>query len=395
MSGTSKPRNRQERIDSLGIQKPRLIQWWHDANKVDVFARVGIAVTAAIAMLILCQTWRPPFAYRLGAIPARDLISRVTFEMPNVEETKVLQNNRRRETLAFYRNRTEPLKQLQAALRDQLFLVLGADAYDQLTEEEQIAFAQFYVGDESDDASDAPKVRFSMLKSVLADDKELKTLQETLDIAMRKNFEKGVIQTLTHSSDQGSKDMIRVYRAGLPDDSKPVEVSDVRVAEASVELVSQLKEQFRTRFSGKANQEEAIQKVAQMIADWIISRLKDYETLQYDDEKSEQARQKAAAAVDPVMTPYRVGDSQLAEAGKPLRPKELGLLEKEWGELVGKMGFTDNISRVVAYAGMIAALYLLCASYIFFVDDRTLLLDRWKLAKLLTVVVRRIVGVAK
>jgi putative nucleotidyltransferase with HDIG domain len=396
MSGTSKPRNRQERIDSLGIQKPRLIQWWHDANKTDVLTRVGIAVTAALLLLVLCQTWRPPFAFRVGAMPARDLISRVTFEVPNVEETKALQNSRRRETLAFYRNRTEPLKQLQAALRDQLFLVLSESSYEELTEEEKQAFSQFYKVDESNKPAegqtvDTPATRFAMLKDVLAEDKELKKLQESLDIAMKKNFEKGVILNLTHKPDQGSKDLIQVYRAGLPDDYKPVDVSDVRIAEASLELVKQLKEQFRTRFTSEEIKSESTQKVAQMIGDWIVTRLKGYETLQYDDERSELARQEAAALVEPVMTPYRYGESQLAEAGKPLTVKEIGLLEKEWTELVGKMALSDKVSRVAAYAGMIGALYLLCASYIFFVDDRSLLMDRWKLGKLLAVVVVAIV----
>ena len=396
MSGTSKPRNRQERIDSLGIQKPRLIQWWQDANKTDVFSRIGIAITAALLLLVLCQTWRPPFAFRAGAIPARDLVSRVTFEVPNVEETKAIQNTRRRETLAFYRNRTEPLKQLQAALRDQLFLVLSENSYEELTEEEKEAFSQFYdvkaAGEPPEgETLDTAATRFAMLKEVLAEDKELKKLQEALDIAMKKNFEKGVILNLTHKPDQGSKDLIQVYRAGLPDEYKPVDVSDVRIAEASLELVKQLKEQFRTRFSGEESKSASTQKVAQMIGDWIVTRLKNYETLQYDDQRSEQARNEAAALVEPVMTPYRYGESQLAEAGIPLTNGEIGLLEREWVELVGKMTLADKIARVAAYGGMIAALYLLCASYIYFVDDRSLLMDRWKLGQVLAVVVSSIV----
>jgi putative nucleotidyltransferase with HDIG domain len=396
MSGTSKPRNRQERIDSLGIQKPRLIQWWYDSDKVDVLTRVGFALTAALLLLVLCQTWRPPFAFRVGAIPARDLVSRVTFEVPNVEETKTIQNTRRRETLVFYRNRTEPLKQLQAALRDQLFLLLSGGSYDEFSEEEKEAFAQFYNAEKATmqsegETPDPPAIRFQMLKSVLADDKELKRLQESLDVAMKKNFEKGVILNLTHKPDQGSQDLIQVYRAGLPEEYKPVDVSDVRIAEASVELVKQLKEQFRTRFTPEESKGDASQKVAQMIGQWIVTRLKNYETLQYDDERSELARQESASLVQPVMTPYRYGESQLAEAGKPLTVQEIGLLEKEWTELVQKMTWSDKVSRVLAYTGMIIALYLLCASYIFFVDDRSLLLDRWKLAKMLVVVVCAIV----
>ena len=48
---------------------------------------------------------------------------------------------------------------------------------------------------------------------------------------------------------------------------------------------------------------------------------------------------------------------------------------------------TDHFGVLALRAGMIAALYLLCSSYIFFVDDRRLLMDPFRLAKLLTVMV--------
>lgn len=381
MSSASKNRTRQERIDSLGIQKPRLVQWWQDSDKADVLARVGIAIVAAAALLVLCQTWRPAFAYRLNAIPARDLISRVTFSVPNEIETKSLQDRKRREQLAFYSNRPQPLDQLRAALKDQLFLVLGAPSYDQLSAEERTAFSQFYEGDETQ-PEDTPATRFSVLKSVLAEDPELKTLDEAINIAMRDNYRFGLITALQHTPDQGSQERIRVYPVGRPEDIEFVEISDARIAQAGVTLAKRLREQFRTKFPTDDSQ-----KVATMISDWIVTRLPKYETLQYDDALSEEARQKAAAAVEPVMTAYRYGDSKLAEAGEPLSETEIGLLGREWEELIAKMRWTDRLTRMAAYAGMIAALYLLSASYIFFVDDRRLLLDGKRLAKLLTVMV--------
>ena len=51
------------------------------------------------------------------------------------------------------------------------------------------------------------------------------------------------------------------------------------------------------------------------------------------------------------------------------------------------MHVNDMIVRFLSYAGMLTAFYLLCGSYIFFVDDRELLQDRWKLGKLLTLMV--------
>ncbi|TWU48040.1 HD family phosphohydrolase [Rubripirellula reticaptiva] len=381
MSGASKNRTRQERVESLGIQKPRWIQWWQNSDKADVSSRVGIALIAALALLLVCETWRPPFAYRLNAIPARDLISRVTFEVPNIDETKTLQDRKRREQLAFYRNRPQPIDQLNAALRDQLFLVLSAPSFDRLTEDERNAFAQFYEDDETD-PNDTPANRFSMLKTVLASDPELKTLDDAIKVAMRDNYRFGLIMALQHVPDQGSQERIKVYPVGRPDEVEFVEIADARIAQAGVALAKRLREQFRTKFPADDSQ-----KVAGMISDWIVSKLPKYETLEYDDTLSEQARQAAAESVVPVMTTFRHGESKLAEAGKTLRESDIRLLKREWGELVSKMQWTDKAIRMVAYAGMISALYLLCATYIFFVDDKRLLLDRFRLTRMLAVMV--------
>jgi cyclic-di-AMP phosphodiesterase PgpH len=380
MSGASKQRTRQERLDSLGIQKPRLVQWWQESDKSDWTVRMGIALFAGSLLLICCHTWQPPFSYRLGEIPARDLITRVSFEVPNKTETDVIRNRKKRETVVFYRNRPQPLDELSAALKNELFLVLGADTFNSLREEERNAFVQFYEGDETAPGEDAK--RFSLLKSIFADDPELKKLDEALSIALQENRRFGLIQALEHQPEDGSQERIRVYPVGQPTDIEFVEIEDARIAQASVGLTKRLKEQFRIKFPADENQV-----VAGMISDWITQRLPKYETLRYDPDLSESARQEAAAAVEPVMTPYRTGESELASAGEPLAETELELLRTEWQTLVSNMHLTDRVARVAAYAGMIAALYLLCASYIFFVDDRRLLLKRECLAKLLAIVV--------
>ncbi len=335
MSGANKQRNRQERIDSLGIQKPRLVQWWQDSDKADFTIRVGVAVIAAVSMLVLCQTWRPPFAYRLDAIPARDLITRVTFDVLNEAETKAAQDRARRAELALYRNQTTPLKNLRGNLRDQLYLVLAPPSFDSLKPEERVAFEQFFENSETE-PDDTPALRFSMLKTVLAGDLEptMEKLDEVLDIAMEDIYKYGLIQALSHGPDEGSQDFIRVYPAAqpdVPDVIQIVAIGDARIAQAGDRLTRNLKELFRTRFEN-----ENSDKVAEMISQWIVSRLPKYETLTYDKERSEAARQKAAESVIDVMTTYETGIDRLAEAGKPLSAEELALLRREWQELVSK-----------------------------------------------------------
>ncbi len=382
MSGASKQRSQKERIESLGIQKPRLVEWWQRSDKADGSIRIAMAVVAAIAMLVFCQTWRAPFAYRANEIPDRDLITRVTFEVPDEQETRLAREKKASEQIVFYKNRSKPLKELRAALRDQLFLVLSAPSFDQLTEPEQKAFGEFYEGDETAEPNDSPADRFAVLKTVLADDPELTKVDDAIGIALKENYKFGLIQTLKHVPKQGSQERIRVYPEGQPDEIEIVESGDARIAQAATGIDKRLREQFRTKF-----EVEGSQTVAQMISDWLVTRLPDFETLSYDDERSEKVRLEAAAAVAPIMTTYRAGSSKLANSGVPLTDRELALLKREWEVIVAKMSWTDVLTRVVAYAGMIAAIYLLCGSYIFFVDDRRLLLDHWKFAKLLALMV--------
>jgi putative nucleotidyltransferase with HDIG domain len=382
MSGASKQRSQKERIESLGIPKPRFVEWWQRSDKADGSIRIVMAVVAAVAMLVLCQTWRPPFAYRANEIPDRDLVTRVSFDVIDDEQTEAERDRRAAEQIAYYRKRSEPLNQLRFALKNQLFLVLDSPSFDQMTEEEQMAFGEFYEGDETAGPNDSPAVRFAVLKTVLAGDPELTKVDEALGIALQENYQKGLLQGLQHSAREGNQERIRVYPLDQPSEIEFVELSDARIAQAKDGIETQLKEQFRQRFEA-----EGSQKVAQMIYDWLVERLPDSETLTYDAELSEKARAEAAATVDPVMMTYSSGIDALADAGAPLEAAELSLLKREWEEIVGQMRWADILTRVAAYAGMIAALYLLCGSYIFFVDDRRLVLDHWKFAKLLCLMV--------
>tara|TARA_R110002049_G_scaffold2750_2_gene21675 strand:+ start:539211 stop:541574 length:2364 start_codon:yes stop_codon:yes gene_type:complete len=385
MNGASKQRARQERIESLGIPKPRLIQWWQRSDKSEWATRIGIAVLAALALLVLCQTWIPPFAYRAGAIPARDLVTRVTFDVVNEPETEAVRIQKRREAMTMYRNRPQILNQLRSALKNQLFLALSAESYADLQDDEKDAFAQFYKFDPAEEKPDPPADRFETFKKVLKDDPELTKVDKAVDVAMQSIRDFGLLRGLQHTDKQGNQEFIQVFLAGNTEDAQFVKTDQVQVAQVGPKLRKALRDQFRTLFEGDDGQV-----VAKMIGAWIEERLPEYETLQYDDELSEKVRAKAELAVEPVMTKYRTGTSRLADAGKPLSTTELALLRTEWQELVSKMNWGDRIARVAAYAGMIAALYLLCGSYIFFVDDRRLVMDPWKLAKMLTLMVAAI-----
>lgn len=407
MSSAKTQRAGRERIESLGLPKPKWATWWNKSDKSNLAVRYALAIAAAAALLLLCRTWQPAFAYRLGAIPARDMLTRVTFQIPDRVATDDQRERKRREVLTLYRNDPNRLDQLREALRNQLFSILGASAYEQLGDKEQTALMEFREGSEvlpvgtaAPDSAVAeqqaakvqtPAERFALLKRVFSKDPELKELDSALDLSTKDLYANGVLQSPQHSPEQGSQRMIRVFEGTNTDSAVPVELSKVRIAESARELNTQLKDQFRTRFTTKEGTADEGQLAAGMIGNWFRDKLPDYETLSYDDELSQVAREKAADAVETVQMTFYSGQTKLADAGKPLSGRELAHLRSEWSTLVENMPLYDQIARVLAYAGMIVALYLLCGSYIWFVDDRTILTDHRRLSRLMVLAVVTIV----
>lgn len=407
MSSAKTQRAGRERIESLGIPKPKWATWWNKSDKSNLAVRYALAIAAAAALLLLCRTWQPAFAYRLGAIPARDMLTRVTFQIPDRVATDDQRERKRREVLTLYRNDPNRLDQLREALRNQLFSILGASAFEQLGDKEQTALMEFregievlpvgttaadtVVADQQPAKVQSPAERFALLKRVFSKDPELKELDSALDLSTKDLYANGVLQAPQHSPEQGSQRMIRVFEGTESDSAVPVELSKVRIAESARELNTQLKDQFRTRFPTKEGSADEGQLAAGMIGNWLRDKLPEYETLSYDDELSQVAREKAADAVETVQMTFYSGQTKLADAGKPLSGRELAHLRSEWSTLVESMPLYDKIARVLAYAGMIVALYLLCGSYIWFVDDRTILTDHRRLSRLMVLAVVTIV----
>jgi len=380
MSTSSNKRAGKERLQTLGLPQSQLLRWWTENAAPGFWYRCSATVVAAIAMLVICRTWQPPFPYRTGDYPSRDMISRAEFQVVDLTATEALRIQKRREALAYYVNRNQPLIQRREELKDQLFLVLGAESFAQMTADERRAFAELYLDSETAAPGDTAADRFGTLKSVLATDPDLQKTDTAVEIAMLPAMETGLLQSLTHSAEQGDLRVIRVYSPTLQDEAQVVEVSKVRIAQARLEIEQRLKEQFRQRFDS-----DSAQQVAEMISYWFSTRLP--ETLRYDDERSGKARQEMADQVEDVMKTYRRGLSVLAPAGQPLGLAQIELLRREWETLTEKMGIGTRLARLAAYAGMIAALFLLGGAYIYFVDDRHLLFDIGKLSRLLGLIV--------
>lgn len=380
MSGAPSKRTRTERVQSLGKQPGGVKHWLGRASDLDMLIRLGIAAGAAILMLIFCQTWKPPFAYRAGQIPAREIVARATFQVPDEAKTQVARAKRRGDVITFYRNDVGPLDNLRAELKDALFLVLSAASFEEMTDAERETFvelarsARFSEKLGPDTEPPSREEQFQALQATLADDPKLEELDKAVRADLRPFYETGLLKSLKLGFEEGNQRIIRVYPANRPQDVTQQEVSKVRIPQVRLDLG----DAFRA-FGHDDNKTTQI--AAAIIEGWLEENLP--VTLTYDEERSEKAKADAAAEVDQVMTTYRAGVTPIASGGDPLGSEQLELLHREWLAVTGNMGWPDRLLRIGAYTGMIVALYLLCGSYIYFVDDRDLVHDPRKLARLL------------
>ncbi|QDV69171.1 Ribonuclease Y [Rosistilla carotiformis] len=378
MSSATQNRTRSERVASLQLPPGKFQRFIALVRQSQVWVRFAIALIAALIILTVCQCWRVPFAYRTGYIPPRDMYARVQFDVPDLAKTQSAKDLKRRSVIAFYSNRSLPLTQLREKLKDQMFLVLEAPSFDQLSNSARDAWAQFFKGDETAGPDETAPATFAALKATFAEDEELQKLDKAIRLAMFPFYETGLLRSLEH--EEGDASSIRVYPENQPSDIQLVPVDRVRIAQASLDLKQRIIEEFKLQFEF-----EKSPRAAKIVGDWLADRLP--VTLDYDEARSEEARKKAADEVPDVLTTYYPGRTSIAPSGKPLGKQQLDLLQSEWNALQGSRSFTDAMMRLLAYAGMLAALYLLCGSYIYFVHDPVLITDVGKLTRLLSLVV--------
>ena len=200
-------------------------------------------------------------------------------------------------------------------------------------------------------------------------------LDQALHTVLDPIAENGILQTLGHTTDQGSQRSILV-------DGAFVDVPKVRRAEIVAALPQQINEQFQKVF----NTPDALI-VARMVGKYLVENLP-AETLTYQRALSEEARRKAEESVDDALVSFYPGVSRLAESGKPIsREDEIPVLRAEYEAWVVKLTWGQVALRVGAIGGMLGAFFLLCGLFIHFLYDDAILTNTQQLIRLLGTVV--------
>lgn len=382
MASSTTKRTRSQRVASIQLEPSSLHRWLRQFLTSQNLLQVALALVAAALIVIILQGWRPAFSYREGQIPPRDLVARVAFDMVDSGQTELLRKQKRREVLCFYENRSQPISQLSSTIKNKFSSLLGDTPYSELSAEQKKTLAEFMpatIGNEELTPAEA----LQRIRLVLDERTKLEggKFDQALKSVLDPIAETGVLKTIGHDSEHGNQRSIIVFPAGLPEDRVFVDIPKVRHAEIVAELPQKVAERFQQAF----NSPDAVI-IARMVSKYLVENLP--VTLTYQQNLSEEARVKVEDSVEDAVVSYYPTVSKLAQAGQPLtRANQLPLLRAEYDAWVKQLSWGETILRLLAFLGMLAALYLLCGLYIYFQYDRRLLVSPVQLARLLGLVV--------
>ena len=134
-------RKRFERVASLELPAGQWERAWIGLRRRDVLGRIGLALLAAVATCAVIHGWDPPFAYRTGYSPPRNIVATVPFTKADPAATAVAQQRARDQTRYVYVQDAEPLVQLRAKLRNTLAVLTAAPTLDKLDPEDLEGFS--------------------------------------------------------------------------------------------------------------------------------------------------------------------------------------------------------------------------------------------------------------
>jgi cyclic-di-AMP phosphodiesterase PgpH len=377
MSYAPSRRYRPHRSNGLVLPPGFFARLMATLRRSDVLLRLGLCLAAAVAIWILTQSWAPPFAYRSGFIPPRDLIARVDFAVPDDQETYKLREQARESAESVFALDLNPLDQLRQELTTDLLRVNKADSF---AEVHPTDWGKFGASGSVVTDSEADARQFRAIKSFFGSGMDLSRLEAAIGESLKPIERSGILDP--SQPEKGSKTTILVRPLTSATWTHRAAVDEVRLAKLRPGIQSRLREALQ----GQMMEDADSQLVADMMMNWLDRNLPLKTLLTYDPVASVAEADKAASAVPVFMRHYKAGEDQLAAGGKPIDTTSLLLLLDEHKAWLQQRGWSPRLQHTAATFGMYVALYILCGYYIFY-RNRRLITDLRRFSILLAAVV--------
>ena len=348
MASSGQKRTRSERVAALDMPPNRFQRFLKGFQNRNSLLRIVLLASVSVATAIIMQGWNPPFSYRTGYIPWRDIVVAYAFQKPDPVATETARLRAQSQVRYVYINDPEPLVQLKASLRNTL-LELAAD--DKLTSQENETWAEFQPPLEEDQKPPSDKeltAEFQRFHEKIAGEKNMAKIADALAAALAPFESQGLLDKLTQKPKQLNQEQIVVHPKGRPEIEKIVNITDVLIGNGNA-ISSRLEEKLGDPL------------LAARLFAWLRPRLKP--TLTFDEAATQKAVRKAFDSVDEVYAKFAVGQV-LSPAGKPLDQEAMDLLWREYAAAMQARPWEERFYRLLAVVTVCLTLFTLSLFYL-------------------------------
>ena len=118
--------------------------WGHlleTISRSEVLVRLGLCLLAGLTLLILLHGWSQPFAFRLGTVAPRGVVSRVPFEKPDLDRTRAAQERATSQVRVVYIQDRGPILRIRDGLKNRVAEIAAAETLAAVSRDAWLEFA--------------------------------------------------------------------------------------------------------------------------------------------------------------------------------------------------------------------------------------------------------------
>ncbi len=352
MAGSGPKRTRSKRVAALELPPGQWERIWAGLRRREVIEWLALAAAAAVAIGVIVKAWNPPFGYRTGQTPDRDVTARVDFERPDPIGTELRRKEARKEARPVYVRDPQPLVELRTKLHKRVSELAAAETLADVDAEVWKEFQPPPAKDDPPPTKQQLEEQFVKFRDEFTPEGKLDELDRALTVLFEPFEKRGILVALPEAP--GEEILVH-----LIDQSAPLEVAlvdEVVIGNAAEEA---LRKALAVQFLFLSPD------VSERLAAWICPKWQNISTLSRDQDATKQEQDRAAEAVEEEPIDYKEGQP-LVEAGQTLQEEEIDLLRSEYeAEIQQRRGLYGlaGVKRATAVIGTIFALFVLCGVY--------------------------------